>query len=71
MAKAERAVLSCPVEPGDAKESPIPSPQKGVDRVEYEVELHSMVQVWPLRIGKHKPHRTLKCIITQSWMISV
>lgn len=53
MAKTERAILSCPVEPEDLDDPLLPQPPAGVDRVEYEVELHSMVQVhfsWDLLI---------------------
>ena len=49
MAKAERAFLSCPAETGGSSGGSsaglIPPPPAGVDRVEYEAELHSMVQV--------------------------
>ena len=49
MAKAERAFLSCPPEIGGSGSGSsgglIPPPPPGVDRVEYEAELHSMVQV--------------------------
>jgi hypothetical protein len=42
MAKSEHAIISCPSE---RVEGLIPLPPEGVDRVEYEVELHSMIQV--------------------------
>jgi len=42
MAKGEHAFISCPDDKGGKL---IPQPPEGVDRVEYEVELHSMIQV--------------------------
>ena len=45
MAKAERAFVSCPIEAVQPIECLIPRPPQGIERVEYEVELHSMIQV--------------------------
>ena len=45
MAKSEKAILSCPIEAGGAQGHLLPPVPEGVDRVEYEVELHSMIQV--------------------------
>ena len=48
MSKSERAFLSCPAETGDGSlcsSGLVPPPPAGIDRVEYEAELHSMVQV--------------------------
>lgn len=44
MAKAEVAFISCPVESIDPATSILPPNPEGVDRIEYEVELHSMIQ---------------------------
>lgn len=46
MAKGERAFLSCPLD-GDAGTALVPAPPEQVPRVEYEVELHSMLQAGP------------------------
>lgn len=45
MAKAEKAILSCPIEAGKPKDQLLPPAPDGIDRVEFEVELHSMIQV--------------------------
>ena len=47
LAKGERAYLSCPASRARLKDSAalLPDPPDGVDRVEYEVELLSMIQV--------------------------
>ena len=47
MAKGERAYISCPASTARLKDGAalLPDPPDGVDRVEYEVELLSMIQV--------------------------
>ncbi len=47
LAKGERAYISCPASRARLKDSGahLPDPPDGVDRVEYEVELLSMIQV--------------------------
>ena len=47
MAKGERAYVSCPASTARSKDTAalLPDPPDGVDRVEYEVELLSMIQV--------------------------
>ena len=56
MAKSERAFLSCPIDENCEDVSILPPAPEGIDRVEYEVELHSMIQASPLidhREGKN------------------
>ena len=47
LAKGERAYISCPASRARLKDTGalLPDPPDGVDRVEYEVELLSMIQV--------------------------
>lgn len=52
MAKSEHAMISCAGEKGGGL---IPAPPQGVDRVEYEVELHSMIQVGASPCGSFIP----------------
>lgn len=44
MAKSEKAFVSCPAEERSGDASLLPPTPEGIDRIEYEVELHSMVQ---------------------------
>ena len=44
MAKSEKAFVSCPAEKSSRHNSLLPPTPAGIDRVEYEAELHSMIQ---------------------------
>ena len=44
MAKSEKAFVSCPADKSSGDISLLPPVPEGIDRVEYEVELHSMIQ---------------------------
>lgn len=52
IAKGEKAYLSCPASKARSQNPAalLPDPPDGVDRVEYEVELLSMIQVCPLQL---------------------
>ena len=48
IAKGERAYISCPASKARSEGSAalLPDPPDGAERVEFEVELLSMIQVW-------------------------